>query len=192
MPKLAVPPWSVIAIALLGSACQHPAAPPTKAAAVAATPPEPKDEGEQRADAVGARRIGLSAPAFMLKTIDGQTIDLAKLYGAKPVYLKFWATWCIPCRAQMPGFERTFETLGDRIQVISVNAGLDDDVASVRAFRETFGLKMPMVIDDGRLAAALDLQVTPQHVLIGRDARIAYVGHLDGDRLAGAIQKVLA
>ncbi len=189
MPKLAVPLWSVIAIALLGSACQHPAAPPAKA--VAAAPAEP-DEGEQRADMVGARRIGTPAPALVLTTLDGQTIDLAKLYGAKPVYLKFWATWCIPCRAQMPSFERTFEALGDRIQVISVNAGLDDDAASVRAFRDQFGLKMPMVVDDGRLAAALDLQVTPQHVLIGRDARIAYVGHLDGDRLAGAIQKVLA
>lgn len=177
------------AFALLYSACQHPSDPPKT---TAASPEAPKDEGERRAYAVGASRIGTPAPALTLKTIDGKAIDLAKLYGKKPIYLKFWATWCIPCRAQMPGFERTYQTLGDQIEVISVNAGLDDDEASVRAFREQFGLHMPTVVDDGRLAAALDLRVTPQHVLIGRDARIAYVGHLDGDQLAQAIQKALA
>lgn len=63
---------------------------------------------------------------------------------------------------------------------------------AVRAFRARFGLHMPIVVDDGRLAAALDLQVTPQHVLIGRDARIAYVGHRDGEPLDRAIQDALA
>lgn len=92
----------------------------------------------------------------------------------------------------MPGFERIYETLGDRIAVIAVDASLDDNAAAVRAFRERHGLRMPIVVDDDRLAAALDLQVTPQHVLIGRDARIAYVGHQDGERLDRAIQHVLA
>ena len=188
MTHLRILRWSIPALALAWSAC-HPQSPPPPSAA-AAKPPT--DEGERRADLVGAHRIGMPGPELVLKTIDGQTIDLAKLYGDKPVYLKFWATWCIPCRAQMPAFERTYEALGDKIQVISVNAGLDDDEASVRAFRDERGLRMPTVVDDGRLAAALDLQVTPQHVLIGRDARIAYVGHLDGERLDRAIQQVIA
>jgi peroxiredoxin len=193
MVNLAVTRGSLIALAFV-SACQHPAEPPAQvkpAAATATAQPVEKNEGEERAEAVGARRIGMAAPALVVKTIDGQTIDLAKLYGDKPVYLKFWATWCIPCRAQMPGFERTYEALGDRITVLSVNTGIDDDEASVRAFRDQFGLRMPVVVDDGRLAAALDLQVTPQHVLIGRDARIAYVGHVDGERLDAAIQTLI-
>jgi thiol-disulfide isomerase/thioredoxin len=182
--------WRTLAaLAVLCGACQHRDPPPKTAAA---SSDDPQDEGERRADMVGATRLGTPGPVLTLKTIDGQTIDLAQLYGKKPVYLKFWATWCIPCRAQMPGFERTYETLGDQIEVISVNAGLDDDEASVRAFRDRFGLHMPTVVDNGELAAALDLRVTPQHILIGRDARIAYVGHLDGDRLQKAIQKVLA
>ena len=65
------------AIALLCGACQRPSEPPK---ATAATPEAPKDEGERRADIVGASRIGTPAPALTLKTIDGQTIDLAKLY----------------------------------------------------------------------------------------------------------------
>src|SRR5262249_46695808 len=108
------------------------------------------------------------------------------------VYLKFWATWCVPCREQMPEFERIHEAIGDLMQVIAVDAGFNDDETAVRAFREKYGLRMPVVVDDGRLAAALDLQVTPQHVLIGRDARIAYVVHHDGSKLDEAIKKLLA
>lgn len=183
---------TLAALALGSSACQPPRNPQPRAAAVKPAPDDEPDPGELRAAAVAAHAIGAPGPAIALTTIDGDTIDLATLYGTRPVYLKFWATWCIPCREQMPGFERIYETLGDRIAVIAVDAGLDDDAGAVRAFRERHGLRMPIVVDDGRLAAALDLQVTPQHVLIGRDARIAYVGHLDGEPLDRAIQAVLA
>jgi peroxiredoxin len=180
-----------LALALVSSAC-HPRDPQVGASAPAPAPTKEIDPGERRAVAVAAHTLGAPGPALTLTTLDGEAIDLAALYGTRPVYLKFWATWCIPCREQMPGFERIYETFGDRIAVIAVNAGLDDDPAAVRAFREQHGLRMPVVVDDGRLAAALDLQVTPQHVLIGRDARIAYVGHLDGEPLDRAIQQVLA
>lgn len=192
-------PWptTVVLAALAWSACQHPPDPPPRPATARPAAARPSanaavDPGEQRAAAAGAHTLGNPGPAIALTTIDGDTIDLGKLYGARPVYLKFWATWCIPCREQMPGFERIYETLGDRMAVIAVNTGFDDDAGAVRAFRERFGLRMPIVVDDGRLAAALDLQVTPQHVVIGRDARIAYVGHQDGERLDRAIREVLA
>jgi thiol-disulfide isomerase/thioredoxin len=129
---------------------------------------------------------------MILHTIDGETIDLAKLYGTKPVYLKFWATWCVPCREQMPGFKRIYDAVGDRMHVIAVNDGLNDEEPVVRAFREQNGLRMPLVIDDGKLAAALELQVTVQHVVIGRDARLVYVDWEDGPKLDAALQKVLS
>jgi len=169
------------AVALLCSACQPPAQ------HTAATQQAPVG-----AAARGTHAIGAAAPVMTLTTIDGATIDLAKLYGTKPVYLKFWATWCVPCREQMPGFKRIHDAVGDRMHVIAVNIGLDDDEASVRAFREQNGLRMPIVIDDGRLAAALDLQVTVQHVVIGRDARLVYVDAPDGKELDRAIEKVLS
>lgn len=186
---------TVAALALLCGACHPPSDPAPRTTTAPKPPPDgakESDEGDELAQLAGAHRIGTPGPAITLKTIDGDTIDLAKLYGSRPVYLKFWATWCIPCRQQMPGFERIYEAVGDRVSVIAVDAGFNDDEAAVRAFREHYGLRMPVVVDDGRLAAALDLQVTPQHVLIGRDARIAYVGHHDGDRLDDAIQKVLS
>ena len=82
-------------------------------------------DGEARAREAGSPLLGKPAPALILKTIDGQTIDLSRFYGKRPAYLKFWATWCIPCRQQMPKFEHIFETQGDRIEVIArVSAAL--------------------------------------------------------------------
>jgi peroxiredoxin len=144
--------------------------------------------GQQRAEAAGHDLVGSPAPRMVLKTIDGQTIDLGSLYGKKAVYLKFWATWCVPCREQMPHFERTYESAGSDLAVIAINAGFNDSLDDVRTYRKQLGIKMPIVIDDGRLGAALNLRVTPQHVVIGRDGRIQYVGHLANERLDAAIQ----
>jgi len=149
-------------------------------------------EGARRAQDAGALLIGKPGPVAVLKTIDGEEIDLSKLYGKKPVYLKFWATWCVPCRQQMPGFEKIQKTLGDQIEVIAVNTGFSDDLDAVLAYRKELGLTMPIVIDDGSLAAELNLRVTPQHVLIDRSGRISYVGHLDDQALHAALQKALA
>jgi len=144
--------------------------------------------GQQMAQAAGAPLIGTPAPAFRLKTIDGTPIDLAALYGHKAVYLKFWATWCVPCREQMPHFEDTYENAGNDLVVIAVNTGFNDSLADVKGYRRAVGIKMPIVIDDGRLAKAFRLRVTPQHVVIGRDGRILYVGHLVDDKLETALR----
>lgn len=144
--------------------------------------------GPQRAAAVGADLIGTQAPALVVTTIDGRSIDLGALYGKQAVYLKFWATWCVPCRRQMPHFEHVYETAGPDLAVIAVNTGFNDSLPDVRAVIREAGLKMPMVVDDGRLAAAFDLRVTPQHVVIGRDGKIDYVGWLADDRLDAALR----
>jgi peroxiredoxin len=146
------------------------------------------DTGQQRAVAAGRGLVGTPAPRLQLKTIDGQVIDLGRLYGRKAVYLKFWATWCVPCREQMPHFERTFERAGSDLAVIAVDVGFEDSVEQVRKYRREVGLKMPIVFDtDGSLGEAFRLRVTPQHVVIGRDGRIAFVGHQVDDALEQAL-----
>ena len=144
--------------------------------------------GQQLAESAGHSLIGKPAPRLVVTTIDGETIDLGRLYGKQAVYLKFWATWCVPCREQMPHFERTYETAGTDLAVIAVNTGFNDPIGDVRDYRRKMGLTMPIVVDDGRFAAALHLRVTPQHVVIGRDGRIQYVGHLADARLDEALR----
>jgi peroxiredoxin len=143
--------------------------------------------GEELADTAGRPLLGTRAPSLVLKTIDGDTIDLGRLYGKQAVYLKFWATWCVPCRQQMPHFEHTYETAGPDLAVIAINTGFNDSIDEVRKYRHQLGITMPIVIDDGTLGAVFGLRVTPQHIVIGRDGRIAYVGHLADARLDAAL-----
>jgi thiol-disulfide isomerase/thioredoxin len=152
----------------------------------------PGDAGYIAEDPQLTQLIGLPGPSITLPAIDGGTIDIARNFGRKPIYLKLWATYCIPCRAQMPGFEQIYEAYRDRMQVVAVNAGVADDPAKVRAFVVSANMRMPVAIDDGRLGSWLRMEATPLHVLIGMNGRIAYVGHQDGPALDAAIRRVLA
>src|SRR5271170_2623262 len=118
--------------------------------------------GQQRAEAAGHDLLGTPAPRLVVKTIDGGTIDLGSLYGKKAVYLKFWATWCVPCRQQMPHFEHAYETAGADLAVIAVDVGFNDSVEEIRKYRKQLGITMPIVFDsDGQVGAAFHLRVTP-------------------------------
>ncbi|HEX6660846.1 MAG TPA: TlpA disulfide reductase family protein [Sphingomicrobium sp.] len=178
------------AILLLLSACGQK---PPEGGAAAATDSAPVDpeSGQGRALEAGRALIGTVPPSAVLHSVDGSAIDLAKAYGKVPVYLKFWATWCVPCRQQMPGFEAEFERYRGKILTVAVNTGFNDTPDAVRKYRQEHGLKMPIALDDGSLGEALRLRVTPQHVVIGRDGRILYVGHLDDQRLADALQQAV-
>ncbi|WP_266171876.1 TlpA family protein disulfide reductase [Dyella subtropica] len=145
-------------------------------------------DGQQRAEAAGHSLIGSPAPRLVLKTIDGQTIDLTSLYGKKAIYLKFWATWCVPCREQMPHLKHTYEEAGPELAVIAIDVGFNDSVEEVRKYQRQMGLTMPIVFDeDGSLGEAFHLRVTPQHVVIGRDGRILYIGHEANAKLDAAL-----
>ena len=145
-------------------------------------------DGPQRAQKVGDGLVGSLAPKMVVRTIDGEQIDLGSLYGRKAVYLKFWATWCKPCREQMPHFEHIYQGAGSDLAVIAVDVGLNDTVQDVQGLRSKLGLTMPIVFDDGRLGEAFHLRVTPQHVIIGKDGRIQYVGWLADQRLEDALE----
>src|ERR1700743_1447902 len=104
--------------------------------AAAALPPN--DPGYIAEDPIWTKRCAKPAPALTLKAIDGKTITLSDLYGKRPVYLKLWATYCIPCRVQMPGLRNIFASYGDEMAVIAVNAGVFDDIGKVKPFPQEF------------------------------------------------------
>jgi peroxiredoxin/quercetin dioxygenase-like cupin family protein len=144
--------------------------------------------GEEMASRTRESSVGQLAPGATLDTVDGKRIELGDFYGRKPVYLKFWATWCVPCRQQMPHFEAAWQRYHERVAVVAVNLGLNDDVNDVREYLGKMQLSMPVAIDSaGELAAAFGVVVTPLHVLIDADGRIAYVGHEAGADLDRAL-----
>ncbi len=173
----------VCVLASAGSAAgQRPAYPASK----------PGDSGYIAEDPQLARLVGRPGPAITLRLVDGGTIDIASSYGRKPVYLRLWATYCLPCRAQMPGFDKIYEAHRDRMQIVAIDVGVGDDAGKVKKFAADEKMRMPVAIDDGSLVSWLQLEATPFHVLIGLDGRIAYAGHKDGPPLDAAIERVLA
>jgi thiol-disulfide isomerase/thioredoxin len=154
---------------------------------ITTTPAPAEESGQQRAQEAGRAILGAPAPRLTLKTIDGDAIDLGALYGKKVVYLKFWATWCVPCRQQMPHFEHVYETAGSDVAVVAIDVGFNDSIDAIRTYRKKLGITMPIVFDDGSLGAAFHLRVTPTHIVIGRDGRIQYVGHLADNELDDAL-----
>jgi peroxiredoxin len=152
----------------------------------------PKDPGYIEEDPILAKLVGKPAPALTLKSIDGKSINLSDLYGKRPVYLKLWATYCIPCRVQMPGLRKIFASYGDQMTIIAANAGVVDDIGKVKQFAQDFDLHMPVTIDDGRLVEWVGMKATPVHLVIGRDGRVIFAGHQDGPKLGAAIKQALA
>ncbi|WP_025885511.1 TlpA family protein disulfide reductase [Asaia prunellae] len=158
--------------------------------ACAETQPVPGSAAFVAEDPALKAMIGRPVPAMSWQTLDGQMLDMSGLTRKGPVYLKLWATYCIPCRAQMPGFEALYQRYKSRMSVVAVDIGFGEKREKIAAFVRKTGLTMPVVVDDGRLSDWLNIRATPLHVLIDRDGRLAYLGHQDGSALEAALERI--
>ena len=96
-------------------------------------------------------RVGELAPDFQGLTLDGQTISLSDLRG-KPVLINFWATWCPPCREEMPYLQQVYEEwLHKRLVVLAVNVG--ENPSKVEEFIQVNNLTLPVLLDVNGVAA---------------------------------------
>ncbi|WP_196140691.1 thioredoxin family protein [Aliikangiella sp. G2MR2-5] len=121
-----------------------------------------------------------SRVALVLPSVDiqGKAIGINEFIGKKPVYLKLWASWCVPCNEQMPHFVEAHQQYGDKIEFVSVNIDINDDAVSVNNMIEQYGMKMPTVVDaNGKIAATFDLPGTPLHLLLNTKGQLVHRGH---------------
>ncbi|TEU01264.1 MAG: TlpA family protein disulfide reductase [Anaerolineales bacterium] len=94
-----------------------------------------------------APEIGAQAPDFALRDLGGNEIRLSD-YRGRTVLLTFWATWCGPCRLEMPAFESRYQELKDDGFIV-LGLNFDEPVEDVRAFRDELGLSFPLLLDPG-------------------------------------------
>ncbi|WP_370980242.1 redoxin domain-containing protein [Agaribacterium sp. ZY112] len=119
-----------------------------------------------------------SALDISLYTLENKRLSLKDVAKGKPIYLKLWATWCKDCIAQMPHFEQTYRNVGQDIEVIAVNVGLNDSNSDIKDLMRRQSLTMPVLVDKhGELAQELDLLGTPLHILIDAQGRIVHKGY---------------
>ncbi len=123
------------------------------------------------------KRIGLSriqensqAPGFTLSDVRGNSVSLSRFRGSV-VFLNFWATWCPPCRQEMPSMERLYRQLrGQGLAMLAIN--LKESGGQVANFMRNFGLSFPALLDsDGRVSALYRVWGLPTTYVIDGDGR---------------------
>ncbi len=119
-------------------------------------------------------------PPVTLAGLDGSAWQLASTRGS-PVLLNFWATWCEPCRAEMPALQQLAREHRDQgLQVLAVN--YKEGEGAVRRFLQATGLDLPVLLDrEGAAAKAFDVHVFPSTIAIDRkgQARFVVTGEFD-------------
>ena len=116
-------------------------------------------------------QVGEPAPNFKLENLDGQFISLSDLKG-KPVLLNFWATWCPPCRAEMPYLQQIYEEWsGKGLVVLAINIG--DSHSEAKRFLQTNSLSLPVLLDTKKnVARKYNITAIPTTFFIDSDGII--------------------
>lgn len=132
----------------------------------------------------GPVQVGDEAPAYAAEVLGGERTGLAQLRG-KPVLLNVWATWCHPCRQEIPALEQLHRTYGPRgLQVVGVSIDAGDQEQGIREFMTDYGASYPVWLDpDSEVTAAFSTMGVPNTFLIGPDGRVLWkhVGPVTAD-----------
>lgn len=130
-------------------------------------------EGVSTAGVIPAPREGFLAPDFTLQSTEGETISLSELQG-QAVLVNLWATWCPPCRAEMPAMQKMYTEYKDQgFIVLALDMTYQDDASAVVPFADNHGLTFPILLEEtGSVAGAYELRSLPSSFFIGRDGII--------------------
>ncbi|RLL45420.1 TlpA family protein disulfide reductase [Oceanobacillus piezotolerans] len=114
--------------------------------------------------------VGETAPNIELETVDGETFSLTDLRGKK-VILNFWATWCPPCREEMPEMQKFYDEHKDEVEVVAVNlSDTENNLQDVPDYISQYGYTYPIPMDkEGTVASAYSVITVPTTYFIGTD-----------------------
>ena len=138
----------------------------------------------------------IMAPDFIVKDTAGNDVKLSDMLG-KPVVLYFWASWCPPCKSEMPDFDKVFAELGDDIQFMMVDAvdGYRETQAKGAAFIAEQGYLFPVYFDiDQTVITQYGIRAFPTSIFIDKDGYIiaGVEGAIDEETLRKGIEIIAA
>ena len=115
--------------------------------------------------------VGKTAPAFGLQDLDGNPVSVNAAADNKLYVLNFWATWCPPCRAEMPDLERFYQSQKGNVQFYAIN--LDEPTDQVKSFISSNGLTFPVLSDKGgTLSGEFKVNAIPTTLVIDKQGVI--------------------
>jgi cytochrome c biogenesis protein CcmG/thiol:disulfide interchange protein DsbE len=132
--------------------------------------------GKYTAGRIPAPRAEFLAPGFSLNTPAGEVISLSDLRG-QAVLINLWATWCPPCRAEMPAIQKLYDEYRDQgFTVLAINMTFQDEPFAVIPFTQENGLTFPILLDEtGQVAGKYELRSLPSSFFIDREGTIQEV-----------------
>lgn len=134
------------------------------------------------------------APGFELSDMDGEKRKLSD-YKGKPVIINFWATWCPPCRAELPAMNRAWEKIKkENIEMLAVNVGEDED--TIFAFTGEYPIDFTVLLDEtGEEIKKWPIRGLPTTFVLDKEGRIVYraIGgrEWDDEKLLNMVRKLL-
>ena len=139
-------------------------------------------------------QLGAVAPDFTLKQLAGGEASLSEFRG-RPVLVNFWATWCKPCRAEMPEIISAYQAHRDAgLEVLAVNLTDQESMKDVRRFAAELGLPFVVLLDrKGAVRERYGLIAIPTSVFIDSSGVIRMVnsGPIDGKALERGLREIL-
>ncbi|MGG4039109.1 TlpA family protein disulfide reductase [Heyndrickxia ginsengihumi] len=132
-------------------------------------------------------KVGTTAPDFSLKNLNNETIHLSD-FKEKKVILNFWATWCPPCKKEMPLLEEVYKKYPSTVKIVSVNI---DPQADVKRYIQNTGITFPVLLDEnGDVNEVYNVMTVPTTYLINGQGEIKQIqqGQLTKDILKKWIQ----
>jgi len=140
-------------------------------------------------------REGFLAPDFTLELLGGGQVTLSELRG-KGVVINLWASWCPPCRAEMPAIQRVYEkTRGRGLEVLAVNTTFQDSERDAAGFVQELGLTFPVPLDrSGAVSRQYQLRALPSTFFVDRKGIIRKViigGPMSDATIQTAVEEIL-
>jgi cytochrome c biogenesis protein CcmG/thiol:disulfide interchange protein DsbE len=141
-------------------------------------------------------REGFAAPDFTLQTLTGETMALSELRG-RVVVVNLWASWCPPCREEMPALERAYRDVNPQgVEFLAVNTTYQDSLSQAVSFVNRYELSFPILSDHtGQVARLYQLRALPSTFFIDTDGVIRKVvigGPMNETTIRTLIEDLLA
>jgi peroxiredoxin len=113
------------------------------------------------------------APSFKLENMDGEIITLDQ-YKGRPVIINFWATWCPPCREELPSMNRAWEKIkNEDIAMVAINVGEDED--TIFAFMGDYPINFDLLLDTtGEIIGQWPIKGLPTTFVLDAEGRLVY------------------
>ncbi len=157
-----------------------------------ATEVSPTKAPNEVAPSTGSVKVGNPAPDFALPSLDGKTVRLSDLRG-QVVLINFWATWCPPCRMEMPAIQDAYEANHQKgFTVLAVSVA--EPASSVRSFVQEFGLTFTPLLDSkGEVSSRYQAMGLPTSIFVDREGiiRAIHVGAMTPAQINDYLAEVL-